>query len=58
MIWSLRQGISLSHSVAWAVVQGEVESGQVEGPLSLPLVELLGGSEVFKVFVIRPNLKL
>ena len=39
-------------------MQGEVKSGQIEGPLGLPSVELLGGQEVLEVFVIRPNLEL
>ena len=58
MVWSLGQGISLSHSLAQMVVQGEVELGQIEGPSGLPLVELLGRLEILKVFVIHPDLKL
>ena len=58
MVRSPRQGIGLSHSSAWAVMQGEVEPGQIEGPLGLPSVELLGGLEILEVFVIHPDLKL
>ena len=58
MVGSLRQGISLSHSLAQAVMQDEVKPGQIEGPMSLPSIELLlGGSEILEVFVVCPDLK-
>ena len=40
------------------MVECEVESGKVQRPPSLPLVQLLGHTEVLKVLVVRPNLKL
>ena len=40
------------------MVEHEVKSGKVQRPLSLPLVQLLGHTEVLKVLVVRPNLKL
>ena len=40
------------------MVEHEVESGKVQRPPSLPLVQLLGCTEVLKVLVVRPNLKL
>ena len=58
MVRSLGQGIGLPHSSTWAVMQGEVKHGQIEGPSGLPLVELLGGPEVLKVLVVCPDLEL
>ena len=40
------------------MMQGEIEPGQIERPLGLPLVEPLGGLEILEVFVICPYLKL
>ena len=40
------------------MVEHEVKSGKVQRPLSLPLVQLLGHTEVLKVLVVHPNLKL
>ena len=40
------------------MVDHEVESGKVQRPPSLPPVQLLGRTEVLKVLVVRPNLKL
>ena len=40
------------------MVEHEVELGKVQRPLSLPPVQLLGRTEVLKVLVVRPNLKL
>ena len=39
-------------------MQGKVKPGQIEGSSGLPLVELLGGSEILEGFVIHPDLKL
>ena len=52
------QGIGLAHGAAWAMVEHEVESGKVQRPLSLLPVQLLGHTEVLKVLVVCPNLKL
>ena len=40
------------------MVEHEVESGKVQRPPSLLLVQLLGRTEVLKVLVVCPNLKL
>ena len=40
------------------MVEREVKSGKVQRPLSLPPVQLLGHTEVLKVLVVLPNLKL
>jgi len=40
------------------MMHGEVESGQVEGPLSLAAIEFLCHHEVFEVLVVCPDLKL
>ena len=52
------QGVRLAHGVAWAMVEHEVELGKVQRPLSLLPVQLLGCTEVLKVLVVHPNLKL
>jgi len=40
------------------LMECKVEAGEVEGPLGLPLVQLLGHHEVLQVLVIRPDLTL
>ena len=40
------------------MVECEVKSGKVQRPPSLPPVQLLGCTEVLKVLVVHPNLKL
>ena len=40
------------------MVECEVKLGKVQRPLSLLPVQLLGHTEVLKVLVVRPNLKL
>ena len=40
------------------MVEHEVELGKVQRPPSLSPVQLLGRTEVLKVLVVRPNLKL
>ena len=40
------------------MVEHEVKSGKVQRPPSLPPVQLLGRTEVLKVLVVCPNLKL
>src|SRR6202795_5375562 len=51
------EGIGLAHAPSWLVMECEVEAGQVERPSGLAAVELLGGPEVLKVLVVRPDLK-
>ncbi|KAG6867966.1 hypothetical protein C0993_008953 [Termitomyces sp. T159_Od127] len=58
MVCSLEQHIGFSHTPARLVVQQEVKVGQVQRPLGLLTVELLGCPEVLEVLVISPNLKL
>src|SRR5882724_8885176 len=41
-----------------SVMHGEVESGQVEGPPSLMMVEFLRRHEVLQVLVVRPDFNL
>ena len=40
------------------MMHGEIESGQVEGPLSLAAIEFLCHQEVLEVLVVHPDLKL
>ena len=40
------------------MVKCEVESGKVQRPLGLPLIQLLGCAEVLKVLVVHLNLNL
>ncbi|KAG6876147.1 hypothetical protein C0993_005333 [Termitomyces sp. T159_Od127] len=58
MFCSSEQHIRLSHTLARLVVQQEVKVGKVQRPLGLSAIELLGCSEVLKVLMICPNLKL
>src|ERR1700675_3525716 len=51
------EGVRLAHTPSWLVVEGEVEAGQVERPSGLAAVEFLGGPEVLKVLMVRPDLK-
>ena len=58
MVCMAGQGVRLAHGVAWVMVECEVESGKVQRPPSLLLVQPLGHTEVLKVLVVHPNLKL
>ena len=58
MVHTVGQGIGLAHGAAWAMVEHEVKLGKVQRPQSLPLVQFLGCTEVLKVLVVFPNLKL
>jgi hypothetical protein len=40
------------------MMQDEVESGEEQGPSSLPPIKLLGCHEVLQIFVVGPNLTL
>src|ERR1700675_3297506 len=57
MVCAAGEGIGLAHAPSWVVMECEVEAGQVEGPSGLAAVEFLGGPEVLKVLMVRPDLK-
>jgi len=42
--------------MSWLVVEGEVEPGEIQGPLRLTVVKFLGDTEIPEVLVISPNL--
>jgi len=42
--------------MSWLVVEGEVEPGEIQGPLCLTAVKFLGNTEILKVLVISPDL--
>ena len=52
MISSPRQCIWFAHSMSGAVMKQEVESSQMQGPMSLMTVKFLGRHEILKVLVV------
>jgi len=42
--------------MSWLVVEGEVEPGEIQGPLRLMAVKFLGDAEILKVLVISQDL--
>ena len=56
MIWSARQGIWSAEILAWYVLKGEIEFGQVEQPSGLPAIQIARLVEVGQVLVISKDL--
>jgi hypothetical protein len=56
MVWAVGERIWAAHEATQLVEQGEVVLGQVQGPLGLLPVQLLGLLEVLQVLVVRPDL--
>jgi len=42
--------------LSWAVAEGEVEAGQIEGPSYLSAVQLSCGHEILQILVVYPDL--
>src|ERR1700721_3044820 len=55
MVSSTGEGIWLTHTTPWSMVEREVETGKVQRPPSLATVELLGCAEILQVLVVRPD---
>src|SRR6201996_1297027 len=56
MVRAAGECVRAAHATPGLVVEGEVKPGQVERPLSLPPVEMLGLLEVLQIFVVGPDL--
>ena len=56
MIWSSRQGIWSAEILAWNVLKGKIEFGEVERPSGLPTIQIPRLAEVGQVFVISEDL--
>ena len=56
MIWSSRQGIWSAEILAWNVLKGKIEFGEVERPSGLPTIQIPRLAEVGQVFVISKDL--
>ena len=52
------EGIGLAHGFTGAVGEGEVKAGEVEGPMCLAVVQVLGCVEVREVFVVCVDFEL
>ena len=55
MISSPRQYVQFAHSTSGAVMKQEVESSQMQGPMSLATVKFLGHHEILEVLVVSPD---
>jgi len=58
MVGSAGECIWLTHRLPGFVLECEVEAAEVERPLGLPPVQLLGRHEVLQVLVVCPDLTL
>jgi hypothetical protein len=56
VVSSTRKGVGLAHAGPRLVLQREIEAGDLERPSSLPAIELLRDSKVFKVLVVCQDL--
>ena len=56
MIWLVRQGVRSAEILAWYVLKGEIEFGQVEQPSGLPAIQIARLAEVCQVLVISQDL--
>jgi hypothetical protein len=56
VVSAARECIGLAHALPRSVLEGEVESREVERPASLSAIEFLRRPEVFEVLVVGENL--
>ena len=55
VISSPRQCVWFAHSTSRVVMKQEVESSQMQGPMSLATVKFLGHHEILEVLVVGPD---
>jgi len=55
VISSPQQCVRFAYSMSRAVMKQEVESSQIQGPMSLATVKFFGRHEIFEVFVVGPD---
>jgi hypothetical protein len=56
MVSTARERVWFAHALSWTMLEGEVESREVEGPASLSAIEFLCRPEVLEVLVVSENL--